>query len=213
MQWPLLADVPADHLHQVLSIARRRTFGRNEVVFHRGDPGDTLHLVVSGRFASRIATPAGDTVLIAVYGVGDSFGELALVGGGALRSATVGALEPSETWTILRDDFTRLLERYPGVNSVLVAILADQVRRSNERVIEAYHVDADRRVRRRLLELARLYPDGTIPLTQEDVAGMAGTSRATVNRVLSADAKRGIVELGRGRTVVLKPEELERRAR
>ena len=193
MQWPLLADVPAVHLHQVLSIARRRTFGRNEVVFHRGDPGDT--------------------VLIAVYGVGDSFGELALVGGGAPRSATVGALEPSETWTIVRDDFTRLLERYPGVNSVLVAILADQVRRSNERVIEAYHVDADRRVRRRLLELARLYPDGTIPLTQEDVAGMAGTSRATVNRVLSADAKRGIVELGRGRTVVLKPEELERRAR
>src|SRR5215204_6730047 len=104
MQWPLLADVPADDLHQVLSIARRRTFGRNEVVFHRGDPGDTLHLVVSGRFASRIATPAGDTVLIAVYGAGDSFGELALVGGGASRSATVGALEQSETWTILRDE-------------------------------------------------------------------------------------------------------------
>jgi CRP-like cAMP-binding protein len=213
MHWPLLAEVPEGDLRHVLSIARRRTFARNEVVFHRGDPGDTLHLVVSGRFASRIATPAGDTVLIAVYGAGDSFGELALVGGGAPRSATVGALEPSETWSILRDDFTRLLERNPGVNSVLVAILADQVRRSNERVLEAYHVDADRRVRRRLLELTEIYPDGAIPLTQEDVAGMAGTSRATVNRVLSADAKRGIVELRRGRTIVLQPEELARRAR
>src|SRR5215216_4444484 len=146
MEWPLLAGVPADHLHHVLSIARRRTFGRNEVVFHRGDPGDTLHLVVHGRFASRVATPAGDSVLIAVYGPGDTFGELALVGAGAARSATVGALEPAETWSILRDDFTRLLDRYPGVNSVLVAILADQVRRANERLIEAYHVDADRRV-------------------------------------------------------------------
>jgi len=212
MQWPLLAEVPEEDLRHVLSIARRRTFGRNEVVFHRGDPGDTLHLVVSGRFASRIATPVGDTILIAVYGAGDTFGELALVGAGAARSATVGALEPSETWSILRDDFTRLLERNPGVNSVLVAILADQVRRSNERVLEAYHVGADTRVRRRLLELTEIYPDGAIPLTQEDLAGMAGTSRATVNRVVRADAKRGIVELRRGRTIVLQPDELARRA-
>ncbi len=212
MQWPLLADVPPADLRQVLSIARRRTFGRNEVVFHRGDPADTLHLVVSGRFASRVSTPSGDTVLIAVHGAGDTFGELALVGDGAARSATVAALEPSETWSILRADFSQLARRYPGVNSVLVAILAEQVRRANDRVIEAYHVDADTRVRRRLLELAAIYAGGTIPLTQEDVAGMAGTSRATVNRVLREDAKRGIVELGRGRTTVVRRDELARRA-
>src|SRR5436190_14131982 len=213
MQWPLLADVPPDDLRQVLSIARRRTFARNEIVFHRDDPADTLHLVVSGRFASRASTPSGDTVLIAVHGAGDTFGELALVGEGAARSATVAALEPSETWSILRGDFTQLVRRYPGVNSVLVAILAQQVRRANERMIEAYYVDADTRVRRRLLELAELYGDGRIPLTQEDLAGMAGTSRATVNRVLREDARRGLVELGRGRTTVVRREDVAARAR
>jgi CRP-like cAMP-binding protein len=213
MEWPLLADIPADDLRQVLAIARRRTFGRNEVVFHRGDPAETLHLVVSGRFASRVSTPTGDTVLIAVHGPGASFGELALVGRGAPRSATVGALEAAETLSILRADFDELLRRYPAVNSVLVALLADQVRRGSERLIEAYHVGADARVRRRLLELAALYPDGTVPLTQEDLAGMAGTSRATVNRVLREEERRGAVELRRGRTVIVEPDGIARRAR
>jgi CRP/FNR family cyclic AMP-dependent transcriptional regulator len=70
-------------------------------------------------------------------------------------------------------------------------------------------------VRRRVCELAEIYGGGaaTIPLTQEDLAGMAGTSRATVNRVLRDDARRGLVELQRGRTVVLQPDELRRRAK
>ena len=211
--WPLLADVPGDDLRQVLAIARRRTFGRNEVVFHRGDPADTLHLVISGRFASRVSTPTGDTVLIAVHGPGESFGELALVARGAARSATVAALEPAETRSILRADFEALLRRYPAVNSVLVALLADQVRRGSERLIEAYHVGADARVRRRLLELAAIYPGGVVPLTQEDIAGMAGTSRATVNRVLRDEARRGTVELRRGRTIIVQRDAIARRAR
>lgn len=215
MEWPLLADVPAADLRQVLTIARRRTFERHEVVFHRGDPADTLHLVVAGRFSVSITTPLGDTALLAVHGRGDAFGELALVLPGAARSATVAALEPAETRSVFRDDFAELQRRYPGVNTVLVAILAEQVRHSNERIVEAHYVDAETRVRRRVCELAEIYGGGaaTIPLTQEDLAGMAGTSRATVNRVLREDEQRGLVELHRGRTVVLQPDELRRRAR
>jgi CRP-like cAMP-binding protein len=103
------------------------------------------------------------------------------------------------------------------VNSVLLTLLAEQVRRSNERIVEAHYVDADTRVRRRLRDLAELYghseKGATIPLTQEDLAGMAGTSRATVNRVLREEERSGAVELRRGRTVVRDLEALSRRAR
>ena len=74
-----------------------------------------------------------------------------------------------------------------------------------------------RRVRRRLLELARLYPaqDGQtlIPLTQELIAGLAGTSRATVNKVLREEERRDLVALRRGSTLLLDREALARRAR
>jgi CRP/FNR family cyclic AMP-dependent transcriptional regulator len=216
MEWPLLAGVPSEDVRQLLSVARRRTFSRNEVVVHRGDPADSLHLITSGRFGVRITTPLGDTALIAVRSRGDAFGELALVSPDARRVATVFALEPGETHSIYRDDFVRLQGKHPGVNAVLTHLLAQEVRRLSERLVEAYYVDADTRVRRRLVELARSHEGAeaaTVALTQEALAEMAGTSRATVNRVLREEQRRGSVELARGRTVVRELEDLTRRAR
>jgi CRP/FNR family transcriptional regulator, cyclic AMP receptor protein len=211
-----LADVPPEDVRQVLSIARRRTFSRGEVVFHRDDPADSLHLIVKGRFAVRITTPLGDTALIAVHGPGDAFGELALVSDGARRSATVSASEDAETLSVYRDDFARLQRQHPAVNAVLVALIAEQLRRANDRIVEAYYVDADTRVRRRLLELAKLYGGSgtaTVPLTQEALAEMAGTSRATVNRVLREEERSGTVELRRGQTLIQDEAALAKRTR
>src|SRR5262252_8579239 len=115
MEWSLLDGLPAEDVRQLLQVARRRRFARNEVVFHRDDPGDSLHLIVKGRFAIRIMTPVGDTVTIAVRRPGESFGEMALVGSGARRSATVTALEPAETLAVYKDDFERLRRQHPSV--------------------------------------------------------------------------------------------------
>jgi CRP/FNR family transcriptional regulator, cyclic AMP receptor protein len=216
VQWRLLADVPSDELQQLLTIARRRPFGRGEVVFHEGDPADSLHLVVSGRFAARIRTPLGDTTLLAIYGPGDAFGELALVTPPSQRSATVVALEPAETRSVFRDDFTALRKRHPGIDRVLVSLLAERIREMNDRLLEAHYVDAETRVRRQLRRLADLYErDGSavIPLTQEEIAEIAGTSRATVNRVLREEERRGVIELKRGRTIVVDPDRLGGRSR
>ena len=217
MEWPLLADLRPDDVRNVLSIARRRTFRRGEFVFHRDDPADSLHLIVRGRFGARVVTPLGDDVLLDVMGPGQSFGELAVLQPGSRRSATVSALEDGETRSVFRDDFVQLEREHPGVKDVLLQLLAEQLRRASDRIVEAHYVDADTRVRRRLVELADAYRsadgDAVVPLTQEDVAAMAGTSRATVNRVLRDEQQQGAVELGRGRVIVLDREALERRCR
>ena len=207
MEWELFSGVPSETVRAVLAIARRRTFDRGEVVFHRGDPANALHLISSGRFAVRITTPLGDTATLAVWGAGDAFGELALVTGDEERSATVQALEPGETRSVLRDDFDRLRREHPSVDAILVAILAGSVRRLSELLTEAYYLPADDRVVRRLADLAALY-DGVVPLPQDALAELAGTSRATVNRVLRSLEERGVVSLGRSRTVVNEPDQL-----
>jgi CRP-like cAMP-binding protein len=203
--------LPQEEIRRLIAVARRRRFGRNEVVFHRGDPADTLHLIARGRFAVRVTTQLDETVTVAVHGPGEAFGELALVEEGVSRSTTIVALEPGETYAVAREDFTRLRRQYPSVNEVLVLLLARRVRRQSELLVEALFVTAETRVLRRVCELAALYGD-EIPLTQEDIAGLAGTSRATVNRVLRAEAKRGTVELRRGRTFVLEAAALAKRA-
>jgi len=217
VEWPLLADLPAEDVRELLSIARRRTFEKGEVVFHRNDPAESLHLIVRGRFGARVSTPLGDSVLFDVLGPGQAFGEVALLLPGARRSATVSALEDGETRSVLRDDFERLQRSHPGVKDVLLRLLAEQLRRASDRIVEAHYVDAETRVRRRVCELAEIYSgDGeraVVPLTQEDLAAMAGTSRATVNRVLRKEEKRGTVALQRGRVTVLDTAELGRRCR
>jgi CRP-like cAMP-binding protein len=212
MPWRLLDGVPDEEVQHLMSVARRRTFTRNEVVFHQGDPADSMHMIRRGRFGVRIRTPVGDVATIAIIGAGDAFGELALVGDETDRSATVVSLERSETVSISRPDLERLRRDQPQVNDLLVKLLAARIRRTNELLAEALYVSADKRVLHRLRELAELYSrDGgeqVIPLTQEEIATLAGTSRATVNRVLRAAEKAGALTLTRGRTTVVDPARL-----
>ena len=215
MRWQLLGELPPNELRRVLAVARRRTFGRGEVVFHKGDPGDAIHLIAKGRFAVRVTTPLGETAMLAIRSPGEAFGELALVSA-APRSATVAALEPAETHSINQLAFDELRRDHPGVNRILVAVLATAVQRMDELIVEAFYASAEKRVLRRVCDLATVYGDGSepidIPLTQHDLAGLAGTSRATVNRVLRDEEARGTVRLGRGRTIVLDLATLTRRA-
>jgi CRP/FNR family transcriptional regulator, cyclic AMP receptor protein len=208
--------MPAEDVRRLLSIARRRTFRKGEVVFHRDDLAESLHLVLRGRFAVRITT-SGESALLDVLGPGDAFGELALLLPDARRSATMEALEEGETRSVFRDDFARLQVEHPGVQDVLLRLLAQQLARASDRLVEAHYTDAESRVRRRLCELGERYATGegeaVVPLTQEDLADMAGTSRATVNRVLRDEERRDIVELARGRIRVRDLEGLRRRSR
>jgi CRP-like cAMP-binding protein len=205
VDWPIFEGLPAADVEAVLQAARRRTFDKGEIVFHRDDPGDSLHLVVKGRFAVRVMTPLGDVATVGIRGPGQSFGEMALVHPEAHRSATVQALEAAETRALAYSQITHVR---PSVDRMLVALLAEELRRHNELLLDAFYVPAERRVLRRLLELG-----SPVVLTQEELAQLAGTSRATVNRVLRDEEKRGTVELTRGRVTIRDVDALRRRAR
>jgi CRP/FNR family transcriptional regulator, cyclic AMP receptor protein len=210
VEWRLLAGVSAEDVSRLVAVAQRRAFRRGQVVFHDDDPADALHLVVRGHFAVRVTIPTGEAVLLAVIGAGDAFGELALVSD-SRRGATVQAFSDGETLALHRDAFEALRRARPQVDRSLAVILAERTRRLNELLMEAHYIDADVRVRRRLLELGEAF-DGTIPLTQEEIAQTAGTSRATVNRVLREEEAAGAVELGRGRTTITDAAALQARA-
>lgn len=218
MQWTLLEGVPESDVREILKVARRRTFARNEIVYHRGDPADSCHLIAKGRFAIRIMTPLGNTVTVAIHGAGATFGELALLTDDGRRMATVAALEPSETYSVYRGDFDRIRAMHPGADRFLFSFLLNEVRQLNERLLEALYMPVDQRVRRRLVELAELYGDGTgepvtVPVTQEIVAELVGAGRPTVNQVLGDEARRGTIELSRGRIRILDVSKLVRGGR
>jgi CRP-like cAMP-binding protein len=192
-----------DERRELLASGRRRRFARKEVIFHEGDPGGTLHLVVAGHVAVRIHTPMGDIATLAILGPGQSFGELALLDPEARHSASCVALETTDTWSLEREQVNRLRREHAPIDQFAIQLLAVYVRRLSEHLVQALYLSADQRVALRVLDLATTYGDGLdIPVTQDDVATMAGTSRATVNRVLGELEAAGALTVARGRIVV-----------
>jgi CRP-like cAMP-binding protein len=213
--WRLL-DAFGEHERAELERhTRRRRYKRNEVVFHDGDPGDTLHLIAKGHFAVRMTTPLGDVALVRVLGPGDHFGELAVLAPAA-RTGTVVALDDAETLCIHREQLDALSDA-AEVHRVLTEALILEVRRLAAALVDALYVPVDRRVWRRLRELADVYGTNgvpvSVPLTQDHLAQIVGTTRSTVNRVLRAGVEKGTVGLTRGSITIVDLDALHRLAR
>jgi CRP-like cAMP-binding protein len=216
MEWPVLASLPLEERRGLVAGLRRRFYLRDEVIFHQGDPADTLHLMAAGRVSVRVTLRGGEFVVVAILGPGDAFGEIALVGGPSTRGATIIALERCETLSLGRDEFHRLRTSYPGVDRFLVELLSTRVERLNNYLLEALYVPAERRVLRRLLDLCELYTGDdqsiVIPVTQEMLASLAGTTRPTANQVLRRLVASHIVAVSRSQIVVLDRQSLQQRA-
>lgn len=213
MEWPLLASLKEDERRRLLATTRRRSFDRGETVVQEGDPSDSLHLVATGRLAVRVSTRDGEHATINLLGPGDYFGELSLLDGQRpVRSATIVALERSETLALSATEFRALRATHPAADQLLLMLMARRIEELSDRLLEATYDGLERRVVRRLADLVEMYGAATgaviIPLTQEHLAQLVGGTRPSVNQVLQKLVAEGIVELGRGRVVVLDRDRL-----
>jgi CRP/FNR family transcriptional regulator, cyclic AMP receptor protein len=213
MEPSFLADLLPAQRELVLGRCVRRRFARRQVIFHHGSESDGMHLIRSGRVMIRISTPSGEEACLTVSGPGESVGEQSLLVDGGRRSASAIALEKVETLFLTRDAFASLRADDPVLDRVMVSVLTARVLRLTDQLVEALFVPASSRVLRRVADAAGLYGDGVIPLSQEDIASMAGCTRPTVNRTLRAAQDSGMVDLARRRIKVLDADGLRRLAR
>lgn len=216
VDWSLLSPLSQEEREQFLALTRVRRFARNEVLCHAGDPADVLHLVDHGHLAVRVGLASGDTATLNVLAAGDYFGELALLRGHHRRTATILALEPSRTLSVTSAAFDRLCASNPRVERVVSTLLAARVEALSQRLVETMYESLDRRVHRRLLELARSYQEDpgaetVVPLSQAHLADLVGAARPSVNQVLQRMVAQHLVRLGRNRIVVLDLRALARR--
>ncbi len=173
-------------------------------------------MIVKGKVAICAGGALGEVSILSILGVGEVFGELTLVGDEPHRTATVQAIEATETLVLYRGDFDELRVRHPSVDRFLIALLASQVRRLTRRVVEAAEVPATTRVYRRIVELAEIFgatePGAHVPITQEQLASMAGVKLRITNKVLGEARRDGILATARRRLTLLDFPELRKRA-
>jgi len=215
---PLFEHADRPILQSLANRLRRRRFRRNEVIFHQGDPGDSLHVVAVGAVKIVLPSAEGEEAIIATLRPGDFFGELALLDG-APRSATATALEASETLVLPRDVFRELLDTLPGLRDALLSGLAKELRRLTGHVEELHFLDLAGRLAMRLARLASdATPDtnGAVhlpwPYTQSDLAAMIGGTRQSVNRLLSDLVDEDLIEIEPDELIIVDLDRLARRA-
>ena len=207
----LFRRVSPGDLERCTAELAHRHYRRGETVFHAGDPGDALHVVVSGAVKVELPSPQGDEpAIIARIDPGGYFGELALLDGEP-RSATVVALEPTETVILERTRFDRLLADLPSLRSCLLASLSGELRRLTGQLEAMLFLDLAGRLATRIVALAEADPavDGARtdirlpwPYTQAELASMIGGSRESVNRLLGDLTSRGLLRIERDHLVI-----------
>ena len=208
----LLAALPEDVQSELTRAGREQSVPRGDVLFRQGDLSSELFVVLDGTIAVATHSSDGRESLVAVLEPGGLFGELGLFDGEA-RSADARALVDSRVLAIPYDRVRETLRSAPDLLWIVVRILAQRLRSTDEALADAVFLDVPARTAKRLLELAADEERVELPMTQEDLAGLVGASRERVNKALALFLRVGWLEQqGRGRYRILDREALEQRA-
>jgi CRP-like cAMP-binding protein len=213
----VLQSLPDPDAKLLLRAGQVHHYARRDVVVQEGDVADSFHIVLDGRAAVRVTTPAGESAIVNILGPDAHFGEVSLLGRtDPRRTASIVALEPMRTLSIPATVFRELRERNPRLERLVSTILARRVDELSAQVVEAMYDSLERRVARRLAGLASVYgstgDEVTIPLTQDELSQLVGGARPSVNQVLGRFADEGLLTIGRGRITVTDAGALARRA-
>jgi CRP/FNR family cyclic AMP-dependent transcriptional regulator len=204
---PLLARLPDDDLKALASRGRVRRCNAGTTIFHEGDPGDAIYVVVDGRIRMSRLSGSGTEATLALIGAGDCTGELSLFDGKP-RSATATAMQATRTFVVSREDFVNWIKERPGASLALLETLSLRIRRTNEIVTDLVFLDLPHRLAKHLLTLASAHADGNsarrprLQVTQGELASMLGVSRESVNKQLNQFSRDGWITLSRGAVTI-----------
>ncbi|MBA2390292.1 MAG: Crp/Fnr family transcriptional regulator [Geodermatophilaceae bacterium] len=215
----LFQGVPEATAEAAASAFESFDYARGSTIFHEGDPGDSLYIVLAGKVKIGRRAADGRENMLAVMGPSDQFGELSLFDPGP-RTATATALTDVRLVRMHKTALGPWITEYPEIAEQLLRVLARRLRRTNNIIADLIFTDVPGRVAKALLQLASRFgtPEGqgirvTHDLTQEELAQLVGASRETVNKALADFVHRGWLRLEGKAVVILDHERLARRAR
>ena len=207
------ADAPPETIETLAAHGYERELVRGDTLFNEGDPPDSLYVVTRGRMAIAIANPVDRREsVVALMEPGDLFGELGMLDDRP-RSAMARALEPSSVLAVPYGPVLDLLDQQPKLLWNVTRLLAQRLRAMDEALADSVFLDVTGRTAKRILELANGSDQFTLPVTQEELAGMVGASRERVNKAIASFIRLGWLDQRDRQYTITQRDRLELRAR
>jgi CRP-like cAMP-binding protein len=216
---PLFSGFAPRDLDALVPSARPVSVAARHEVFHKGDAGAQLYVVIDGRLKALTTSPEGDEVVFNVMGPGEVFGDMALLSERP-RSATVRAIDRCELLVLDRRDFLAFVKRSPDVAVRMLTMLVERLARVSEFVEDVQFLNLPVRLAKKLVLFSERYGrDETggavkidLKLSQEEWGDLVGTTRESVNKQMRAWSDEGLIRIDAGYITLLRPEAIERLA-
>jgi len=169
-----------------------------QIIYAQGDPADAIYYIISGTVKISVVSEHGKEGVVAMLGPGDFFGEGCLSYRRA-RATTVTAASDCEIFRMAQADATRALQEKSEIYIVFMDFLLDRNEKLKDDLLDQLFNSSEKRLARILLMLANTGRDEqanavTIPITQETLANMVGTTRSRINQFMSKFRKLGHIE-------------------
>lgn len=212
---PLFSMLGEEDLKQLLQIAEKHSYNKNVVLFHKGDPGDALLVLLSGKLRIFLANENGREITLSFLKPYEYLGEVSILDD-ARRSASVQAVEKSSVYVIQKRRFREFLTKHPEMALVLLQQMSRLIRRLTDEIDGLSFHDVYGRVARKiwsLVETEGVEKEGFVEvqheLTHQDLAGMIGCARESVTKVLNSMETEGILVMDRRIILIKQPKKLQ----
>jgi CRP/FNR family transcriptional regulator, cyclic AMP receptor protein len=200
----ILGCLPEQDLLALVRQSPVRTLPKDRVLFHLGDEGRSVVLVLQGYVNLSAMAAHGREVVFEIAGPGTVFGELAVLNG-APRKADATTLTAIRVLAIDGVLFRSMVTRTPAAMFAAIRLLSERLFAITAQGMDAVSLPAPVRLAKALLHLAQLHSQpvngGThigVRLSQRELGAMTGLIRESINKHLKAWRAAGWIELAGG---------------
>jgi CRP/FNR family transcriptional regulator, cyclic AMP receptor protein len=212
--WLLTASEQGD----LSEAGQTRVYKPGSIMCNEGDLATHLFVLVTGSVKIISVTADGDRRVVALRGHGDVVGEISGETTGQ-RTATVQAIDEVHALIVGYERFLAFLESHPKAGRLYLHVMIQRWGEAAAMISTLSVTTGPQRLAALLLQLAGRDGNGTdgevriaIPLSQEELAGLASTSRTTVTRALRSWRRRGFIRTGQRQIRILDQQALQRAA-
>jgi len=197
----IFAGMRETELTGLAKLATERHLAPGEFAFWEGDAPDFFYLVVSGRVKVLKQAASGKEFIVAFFGPGEMFGEVAVFEDKPYP-ASAQAVDETLVLGIRKAEFLNFLAAHPEMALRIINVLGGRLRDAQARLKDLAVASAPQRLAMILLQLsAKLGPN--LAFTRQEIADMAGTTIETAIRVLSRMREGKIIRSVRGHIIIL----------
>ena len=202
----IFSGLNQDELRELAKLAVERTLASGEFAFWEGDAPEWLYLVAAGRIKVLKHSSLGKEFIVAFFGPGEMFGEVAVFEAKPYPASAQAAAETT-VLGIRKDDFVSFLAQRPQVALRIINVLGGRLRDAQSRLQDLASERVEQRIYRMLLMLSAKL-GATLPFTRQEIADMSGTTIETTIRVMSRLKTGGIIRSVRGKITILNETKL-----